>query len=74
MNSGIKAGVDLVVPEDKIGPVEISFSYVPLSRVRALDDLTIIRPFDPATLRAPVNEGCVAMMNEFKLRDECKDL
>ena len=69
-----KAIVDLVVPEDKIGPVEISFSYVPLSRVRALDDLTILRPFDPAILRAPVNEGCLAMMDEFKSRDECRDM
>ena len=69
-----KAIVDLVVPEDKIGPVEINFSYVPLSRVRALDDLTILRPFDPAILRAPINEGCVAMMDEFKFRDECKHM
>ena len=69
-----KAIVDLIVPVDKKGPVEINFSYVPLSRVRALDDLAILRPFDPAILRAPVNESCVAMMDEFKLKDECKDM
>ena len=69
-----KAIVDLVVPGDKRGPVEINFSYVPLSRVRALKDLTILRPFDPAILRAPVNEGCVTMMNEFKSKDECRSM
>ena len=69
-----KAIIDLVVPEGKKGGVEINFSYVPLSRVRALRDLTILRPFDPSILNAPINEGCVAMMEEFKLLDECKDM
>ena len=54
--------------------MEINFSYVPLSRVRALKDLTILRPFDRSILEAPVNEGCVAMMNDFKLQDECRDM
>ena len=69
-----KAIIDLVVPEDKRGGVEINFSYVPLSRVRTLNDLTILRPFDRSILRAPINEGCVAMINYFKLKDECKDM
>ena len=69
-----KAIIDLVIPDNNKGSVEISFSYVPLSRVRALKDLNILRPFDPSILRAPVNEGCAAMMNEFKARDECRDL
>ena len=69
-----KAIIDLVIPENNIGGVEINFSYVPLSRVRALKDLTILRPFDRSILKAPVNEGCVAMMNHFKSQDECRDM
>ena len=68
-----KAIVDLVIPEDKRGVVEINFAYVPLSRVRTLKDLTILRPFDRSILTAPINEGCVAMMDYFKQKDECKD-
>ena len=45
-----------------------------LSRVRALKDLTILRPFDRSILEAPINEGCVSMMNEFTLQDECRDM
>ena len=40
--------VDLV-PSYK--PSGIEFAYVPLSRVRRLQDLTILRPFDPSILR-----------------------
>ena len=69
-----KAIVDLVVPENWKGGVEINFSYVPLSRVRALNDLTILRPFDRSILKAPVNRGCSAMMSEFISMDECKDM
>ena len=43
-------------------------------RVRRLQDLTILRPFDPAILRLPVREGLVAMTEEFKCRDECKEI
>ena len=66
-----KAIVDLV-PLKEI--VDINFAYVPLSRVRTLKDLTILRPFDPYVLRAKVNEACAAMLNEFKERDVCKDM
>ena len=69
-----KAIIDLVVPENNKGRVEINFSYVPLSRVRAIKDLTILRPFDPSILKASVNEGCTAMMDEFKVKDECKNM
>ena len=69
-----KAIIDLVIPEGNKGAVEINFSYVPLSRVRALKDLTILRPFDRSILEAPINEGCVSMMNEFTLQDECRDM
>ena len=66
-----KAIVDLV-PLKEI--VDINFAYVPLSRVRTLKDLTILRPFDPYVLRAKVNEACAAMLNEFEERDVCKNM
>ena len=53
---------------------EINFSYVPLSRVRTLQDLTVLRPFDPSILKAKVNEACAAMMEEFKGKDVCRDV
>ncbi|CAF4936488.1 unnamed protein product, partial [Rotaria sp. Silwood2] len=40
--------VDLVMPP---GPLEVASVYVPLSRVKRLDDLLIIRPFEFATLQ-----------------------
>ena len=66
-----KAIVDLV-PE--FTPSGIEFAYVPLSRVRTLDDLTILRPFDPSVLKMQVNEACAAMMEEYKERDLCKHM
>ena len=66
-----KAIVDLV-PVNQVSGIE--FAYVPLSRVRKLEDLTILRPFDPSVLQAKVNEACAAMMEEFKARDLCKDM
>ena len=67
-----KAIVDLVPHFKK--SVEINFSYVPLSRVRRLEDLTILRPFPVEVLKAKVNDACAAMMEEFKLRDLCRNL
>lgn len=69
-----KAIVDLVPRNGNIKYVGIEFAYVPLSRVRTLNDLTILRPFDPAILTARINEGCIEMMKEFKDRDPCKDM
>ncbi|CAF4598996.1 unnamed protein product [Rotaria socialis] len=40
--------IDLAMPP---GPVEIASVYVPLSRVKRLDDLLIIRPFEFAALQ-----------------------
>ncbi|CAF2225291.1 unnamed protein product [Rotaria magnacalcarata] len=40
--------IDLVLPP---GPVEVASVYVPLSRVKRLDDLLIIRPFEFAALQ-----------------------
>ena len=69
-----KAIVDLVPINGKTKGVGIEFAYVPLSRVRRLQDLTILRPFDPRILNAKISEGCAAMMEEFKRKDLCKDM
>ena len=69
-----KAIVDLVPFRGKAKNVSIDFAYVPLSRVRRLEDLTILRPFDPAVLKAKVNPACAAMLEDFKSRDLCKDM
>ena len=68
-----KAIVDLV-PQAGKKVNGIEFAYVPLSRVRRLQDLTILRPFDPSVLKNKVNEACAAMMEEYKARDLCKDM
>ena len=52
----------------------VEFAYVPLSRVRTLNDLTLLRPILESVLKAKVNEACAAMMAEFKDRDLCKDM
>ena len=73
-----KAIVDLVPPirkgrrnPDSVG---IEFAYVPLSRVRTVEDLMILRNFDPSVLKVQVNASCFAMMEEFRARDMCKDM
>ena len=68
-----KAVMDLV-PSKGGNVTGIEFVYVPLSRVRRLQDLTILREFDPSVLRKKVNADCAAMMAEFKRRDLCKDM
>ena len=69
-----KAIVDLRPAYGNAKNVGIEFAYVPLSRVKRLQDLTILRPFDPSILMVSVNEGCKAMMEDFKRRDLCKDM
>ena len=72
-----KAIVDLAIPTYKVRQnqsVGIEHAYVPLSRVRRLEDLTILRSFDPSVLHQQVNEDCAAMMKEFEARDLCKDM
>ena len=68
-----KAIVDLTIPST-VKNVGIEHAYVPLSRVRRLEDLTILRAFDPRVLREQVSEDCAAMMREFEARDLCKDM
>ena len=69
-----KAIVDLVKPEKHRGN-DLSFAYVPLSRVRRLEDLTILRDFDPKFIKdlRPV-PGCIEMIEHFKTMDLAKDL
>ena len=69
-----KAIVDLVPIYGTSKGVGIEFAYVPLSRVRRLQDLTILRPFDPTILNTKINDGCAAMMDIFKREDLAKDL
>ena len=54
--------------------MRIEDAYVPLSQVRRLEDLTVLRTFDPSVLKAQVDEDCDAMMKDFKARDLCKDM
>ena len=67
-----KAFVDLIPVQNN--PVEINFAYVPLSRVRKLNDLYILRRFDEQVLKAPVNKSCGHMLEEFRSKDLCKEV
>ncbi len=69
-----KAIVDLVPQRNRVGRIGIEFSYVPLSRVRTLNDLTILRPFDPSILKAKVNQAYQSMINEYERRDLCRNM
>jgi ATP-dependent exoDNAse (exonuclease V) alpha subunit len=66
-----KAIVDLTPTGRHVG---VEFAYVPLSRVRTMSDLMLLRPIDRSILRIRVNEACALMMEEFKDRDICKDM
>ena len=60
-----KVIVDLVPRNGKTKNVGIEFAYVPLSRVRRLQDLIILRPFDPAILKIPKSEALTEMLRDF---------
>jgi len=67
--------IDLVPPKG-MKNINKSFVDVPLSRVRTLADLTILRPFDSSILMKPVNPDCADMINDLRnrdIRDICKD-
>ena len=69
-----KAIVDLV-PIPTSTSNDISFSYVPLSRVRRLEDLTILRPFNSSVIKnIQPCPACNAMMEEYRKLDICKDM
>ena len=71
-----KAIIDLVPnPKNKGRQEEVSFPYVPLSRVRRLEDLTILRAFPESVILKPKeNEGRKRMMTHFKEIDLCKGM
>jgi hypothetical protein len=70
-----KAIIDLVPNPKFNGAQEVSFSYVPLSRVRRLEDLTILREFPASVILKPKeNESRTAMMSHFKVIDLCKGM
>ena len=70
-----KAIVDLVPNPKYKGSVEVSHSYVPLSRVRRLEPLTILREFPASVILKPAeNEARTAMMIHFKEVDLCKGM
>ena len=70
-----KAIVDLLPNPKYKGDVEVCHSYVPLSRVRRLEDLTILREFPASVILKPKeNEARRAMMNHFKEIDLCKGM
>ena len=52
--------IDLVMPP---GPTEVASVYVPLSRVKRLDDILIICPFEFATLQV---KPSIAQLQELK--------
>ena len=54
--------------------MDVSAPYVPLSRVRALEHLTILREFPASVVLKPAeNFARKAMMAQFKEMDLCKD-
>jgi hypothetical protein len=69
-----KATVDLVPQPDMRGGIDVSFAYVPLSRVRRLEDLAILRPFDAKVMKVKPKPACIAMLEHFKAMDKCKDM
>ena len=70
-----KAIIDLVPHPKKSGRQEVSFPYVPCSRVRRLEDLTILREFPASVILNPKeNKGRDAMMKHFKEIDLCKGM
>jgi hypothetical protein len=70
-----KAIIDLVPNPKSKGSQEVSFSYVPLSRVRRLEDLTILREFPASVILNPKeNEARTEMMSHFKEIDLCKGM
>ena len=67
--------VDLVPNPKFRGPVDVSVPYVPLSGVRRLQDLTVLREFPPSVVLNPEeNLARKAMMAHFKEIDLCKDM
>ena len=56
--------IDLVMPP---GRTELASIYVPLSRVKRLDDLLIIRPFELAALQVKPSKAQVEELKRLDL-------
>jgi ATP-dependent exoDNAse (exonuclease V) alpha subunit len=56
--------IDLVMPP---GPVEVASAYVPLSRVKRLTDLTILRPFEFSSLQVKPSVAQIEELNRLSL-------
>jgi ATP-dependent exoDNAse (exonuclease V) alpha subunit len=56
--------IDLVMPP---GPVEVASAYVPLSRVKRLDDLLIIRPFEFTALQVKPSVAQLEELNRLEM-------
>ena len=71
-----KAIIDLVPnPKNNGRQEDVSLPYVPASRVRRLEDLTILREFPASVILKPKeNPARQAMMDHFKDIDLCKGM
>jgi hypothetical protein len=56
--------IDLVMPP---GPTEVASAYVPLSRVKRLDDLLILRPFEFGTLQVKPSVAQLEELNRLNI-------
>ena len=65
--------IDLVSPKG-MKSIDTSFAYVPLSRVRTLQDLNMLQPFSSNVLTMGMNTDCSEMMKDFEQRDLCKNI
>lgn len=54
--------IDLVMPPD---PMELASIYVPLSRVKRLEDLIILRPFPQDVLQLKPNNAQLEELNRL---------
>ena len=62
-----------LVPARGMKKTDISFVYVPLSRVHSLKDVTILRPFDSSVLMKSSNKD-YEKMDDFKKKDICHNI
>ena len=56
--------VDLVTPP---GPIEVASVYVPLSRVKRLDDLLVVRPFEFSSLQVRPSVAQIDEINRMSV-------
>ncbi len=56
--------IDLVMPP---GPIEVASAYVPLSRVKRLADLIILRPFEFTNLQVKPSVAQLEELNRLNI-------